>query len=75
MSVSGWFDLLVCQNVLVAKGYRPVVRDQEFLLPPNMADWLGEDHLVWFVLDVVAELDTSALHASRRTGGVGGIVA
>lgn len=48
-----------------------MVRDQEFLLPPNMADWLGEDHLVWFVLDVVAELDTSALHASRRTGGVG----
>lgn len=69
--MSGRFDLLVCQNVLVAKGYRPVVRDQEFLLPPNMADWLPEDHLVWFVLDVVAELDTSALHAARRTGGVG----
>lgn len=69
--MSGLFDLLVCQNGLVAKGYRPVVRDQEFLLPPNMADWLTADHLVWFVLDVVAELDTSVLHASRRTGGVG----
>ena len=69
--MSGRFDLLVCQNVLVAKGYRPVMRDQEFLLPPNMADWLGGDHLVWFVLDAVAELDTSALHAARRTGGVG----
>lgn len=28
-----------------------------FLLPPDMAEWLPEDHLVWFVLDVVAGLD------------------
>jgi transposase len=47
------------------------VRDQEFLLPPNMADWLPEDHLVWFVLDVVDRLDTGPFHARRRTGGVG----
>jgi transposase len=55
----------------MARSYRPVVRDQEFLLPPNMADWLAGDHLVWFVLDVVEQLDTSALHAERRVGGVG----
>jgi transposase len=55
----------------MARSYRPVVRDQEFLLPPNMADWLAGDHLVWFVLDVVEQLDTSALHAERRIGGVG----
>jgi len=55
----------------MARSYRPVIRDQEFLLPPNMADWLPEDHLVWFVLDVVEGLDTTGFHASRRTGGVG----
>jgi transposase len=55
----------------MARSYRPVARDQEFLLPPNMADWLPEDHLVWFVLDVVDQLDTSRFHAGRRTGGVG----
>lgn len=55
----------------MARSYRPVIRDQEFLLPPNMADWLPEDHLVWFVLDVVDQLDTSRFHARRRTGGVG----
>jgi transposase len=55
----------------MARSYRPVVRDQEFLLPSNMADWLAGDHLVWFVLDVVEQLDTSALHRCRRTGGVG----
>jgi transposase len=55
----------------VAKGYRPVVRDQEFLLPPNMIDWLHAEHLVWFVIDTVAAMDTSALHrraALRRDG-------
>ena len=40
-------------------------------MPPNMADWLGPDHLVWFVLDVVEQLDTTAFHATRRRGGVG----
>ena len=37
-------------------------RDQEFLLPPNMIDWLDADHLVWFVIGTVAALDTSGLH-------------
>ena len=36
-----------------------------------MADWLGEDHLVWFVLDVVDQLDTTSFHHNRRIGGVG----
>lgn len=40
-------------------------------MPPNMADWLPEDHLVWFILDVVDQLDTSGFHVSRRIGGVG----
>jgi transposase len=55
----------------MARSYRPVVRDQEFLLPPNMAEWLPEGHLVWFVLDVVDRLDTSGFHLTRRNGGVG----
>ena len=55
----------------MARSYRPVIRDQEFLLPPDMADWLPDGHLVWFVLDVVEQLDTSAFHARRRTGGAG----
>jgi transposase len=56
---------------LVAKGYRPVDRDQGFLLPPDMRDWLTPGHRVWFVLDVVRELDTSAFHARSRRGSVG----
>jgi transposase len=56
----------------VAKGYRPVVRDQGFLLPPDMREWLPESHPVWLVIRVIeAHLDTSAFHALRRTGGAG----
>ena len=50
----------------MARFYRPVIRDQEFLLPPNMADWLPKDHLVWFVLDVVDQLDTTRLTTAER---------
>jgi len=56
----------------MAKGYRPVDRDQPFLLPPDMREWLPGDHPVWLVIRVVGEhLDTSAFHARRRTGGRG----
>jgi transposase len=55
----------------VAKGYRPVDRDQEFLLPPVMTDWLPADHLVWFVVEAVNRLDTSAFHEKSKLGGVG----
>jgi transposase len=56
----------------MAKGYRPVDRDQPFLLPPDMREWLPGDHPVWLVIRVVADhLDTSMFHARRKTGGPG----
>ena len=56
----------------MAKGYRPVRRDQPFLLPPDMREWLPADHPVWLVITVVEQhLDTGAFHAARRTGGAG----
>jgi transposase len=55
----------------VAKRYRPVDRDQQFLLPPSMTDWLPADHLVWFIIDAVGQLDTTAFHRRARLGGVG----
>ena len=41
-----------------------------FLVPVSMRDWVDEGHLAWFVIDVVGELDTGALH--RRPGGAPG---
>ena len=55
----------------MAKGYRPVRRDQPFLLPPDMREWLPDDHAVWLVIGAVDRLDTAAVHAVRRTGGAG----
>lgn len=57
--------------MLVAKGFRPVDRDQQFLLPVNMRDWLPDGHLVWFVLDTVAQLDLGMFRARHRLGGAG----
>jgi transposase len=48
-----------------------VDRDQEFLLSPDMAQWLPEDHLVWFVIDVVDQLDTQVFHARHPQSGPG----
>jgi transposase len=45
----------------MAKGYLPYDVDQRLLLPPDMRAWLPEGHLGLFVLDVVAELDLSAI--------------
>jgi transposase len=56
----------------MAKRYRPVNRDQPYLLPPSMRDWLAPGHPVWLVITVVDDhLDTSAFHAGRKTGGPG----
>lgn len=55
----------------MARTYRPVDREQEFLLPPSMVDWLAEDHLVWFVIEAVRRLDTSRFHRLAKLGGVG----
>ena len=51
---------------------READRDQLFLLPPSVADWLPENHLAFFVLDVVSELDLEAFYAEYREDGRGG---
>ena len=49
----------------VANSYRRVDRGQGFLLPPDMADWLPEGHLAWFLIDAVKAMDTSVFHSRR----------
>ena len=45
----------------MAKTYRPYLPEQDFLLPPSPRDWLPDDHLAYFVSDLVDELDLSAI--------------
>jgi transposase len=45
----------------MAKTYRPYVPEQDLLLPPGLRDWLPEDHLAYFVSDVIDQLDLSEI--------------
>src|SRR6266853_1904828 len=45
------------------RGYRTYLPEQELLLPPSLREWLPENHLVYFVSEVVDQLDLSAIHA------------
>ncbi len=38
----------------MAKTFLPYTVDQQLLLPPDMREWLPENHLAHFILDVVA---------------------
>jgi transposase len=55
----------------MSQNFIAVDREQAFLLPPDVRDWLPEGHLAWFVLDAVAEMDLSAFYAAYRRDGWG----
>lgn len=55
----------------MANQYVVADRDQLFLLPPAMRDWLPENHLVWFVLDVLDAIDTDKFHGRYVQAGPG----
>ena len=46
-------------------------RDQPMLLPPDLRDWLDHDHLAWFVIEAIEELDLGPFYASYRADGHG----
>lgn len=46
-------------------------RNQTYLLPPSLADWLPEGHLAWFVLDAVEQIDLQLFYKKYRIDGVG----
>jgi transposase len=47
----------------VSKTYRPWEPRQSLLFPPSLLDWVPEGHLSRFVLDVVEQLDMTAIHS------------
>jgi transposase len=57
----------------MARYYRPVDREQVYLVPPSMADWLPREHPVWFVIEVITDLapDLKAFHRRQVLGGTG----
>jgi transposase len=55
----------------MAQNFIAVDRDQAFLMPPSLREWLPENHLAWYVLDAVAEMDLSAFYGRYRPDGWG----
>ena len=55
----------------MTQNFIAVDRDQVFLMPPSLRDWLADDHLVWTVLGSVEEMDLSAFYGAYRADGHG----
>ena len=49
---------------MLMKKSRPWTPGQTYLLPPSPHDWLPEGHLVYFILDVIEELDLSEIESA-----------
>lgn len=55
----------------MGKNYRPYYPDEDLLLPPSLREWLPDNHLAYFVSDVVDQLDLSAMddvYGSEKRG-------
>jgi hypothetical protein len=60
-------------GIRTAKTFRPWNLEQTLLVPPSPVQWLPENHLVFFLLDLASELDLSAFYAGyegREARGV-----
>jgi transposase len=49
--------------------FRPVDRDTGYLLPPSVDEWLPEQHLARFVVEVIDGLDLRVMSSSYRGSG------
>lgn len=47
----------------MAKTYRCYLPEQDLLLPPSLRDWLPENHLAYFVSDLIDQVDLRAIEA------------
>ena len=56
----------------MSKSYRPYDPDQQLLLPAALREWLPDDHLAYFISDVVDQLDLSEITARYERESRGG---
>ena len=62
----------ISEEAAMSKTYRPYDPDQQLLLPAALQEWLPDDHLAYFISDVVDQLDLSSITAryeGERRGG------
>lgn len=51
--------------------FKPCDREQLYLMPPSLREWLPEGDLAWFVLDAVDQMDLSGFYGQYRSDGIG----
>lgn len=57
---------MVFEKKGMSKRCRPYKPEQGLLLPPRLRDWLPENHVAYFVSDLVEDLDRSAIYAMNE---------
>jgi transposase len=55
----------------MAYNIETVNRDQIYLMPPSLQEWLPEKDMAWFIIDVVEQMDLSAYYRKYRGDGRG----
>lgn len=63
-------DIIVSMKKIPTR-FKPYCPDQILLLPPDMRQWLPEGDLVYFIMDVVSELDLSAIYSTYSRSRAG----
>jgi transposase len=60
---------MVWDDLGMSRRFVSPLRDQGFLLPPDMREWLPADHPVWVLLDAVEQFDLAAFEDVYRLDG------
>src|ERR687891_811780 len=55
----------------MAQNFLSCDREQDFLMPPSVREWLPGGHLAWYLLDVVERLDLDGVYGEYRADGSG----
>src|SRR5947209_1724045 len=55
----------------MAQNFIACDRGQTMLMPPDLTDWVPDDHVVWSILGAVDQMDLSAFYGAYRENGQG----
>lgn len=50
---------------------KTINRNQIYLMPPSLQEWLPENDMAWFIIDVVEQMDIGAYYRKYRSDGRG----
>jgi len=48
------------------KNFKEYNQNEQYLFPPSLHDWLPEDHLAYFISEIVEEMDLSEIYKEYR---------